>query len=112
MHKFNLLLVHLNLKAKFKIIFFKCVSKTSYFLLTVKYLLYNVYFTIGSHTAQAISDKIDFISEKFLGISDLESSNWRPSMITDCGSNISLAIDSNKFSFWMKCTLHIINLAM
>jgi hypothetical protein len=66
----------------------------------------------GQHTAAAILQKIDFIAEKFLGIADLESSNWRPPITTDCGSNVAAAIDTNRYSFWMKCCLHIMNIAV
>ena len=35
---------------------------------------------------------------------------WKPTITTDCGSNISAAIDNlSTGAFWMKCALHIIH---
>lgn len=84
------------------------VHRSIYFINYFKFIPLST----GSHTAFMISSKIDFIAQKFLGIDDLEDSNWRPPMTTDCGSNVALAIDTNKFAFWMKCCLHMINLSV
>jgi hypothetical protein len=67
---------------------------------------------VGSHTAANISSHIDFIAVKFLGVSNLEESNWRPPLTTDGAANISLAIDTNAYAFWMRCCLHMLNLCV
>ncbi len=68
---------------------------------------------IGSHTAANISSHIDAIAVKFLDVGRLEDSNWRPPLTTDNAANIARAVDTeNSFAFWMKCCLHVQNLAV
>ena len=64
----------------------------------------------GKHTAVRISQMLDTIVEKTLGVTSLTEAGWGPTVTSDCGSNIGRALDvENKYTFWMKCCLHIIH---